>query len=135
MLGFSAQQSVQTLAFAVEGGAAQARAGFKPFFGKPALVHLQHKANGFDGAVRVVFLRLHVGQIDDGAIVLDECGCQWNQSVAHPKALGCRLLEDEQHALALVEAGHAAQALLAGGFIEGEAAATLAQTLRAERRA
>ena len=42
MLGFSAQQSVQTLAFAVERGAAQARAGFKPFFGKPALVHFQH---------------------------------------------------------------------------------------------
>ncbi len=49
--------------------------------------------------MRVGGLGLHVGQIDDGAVVGHEGSGQAQQGVFHPEALHARLLKDKQHAL------------------------------------
>jgi len=49
--------------------------------------------------MRVGGLRLHVRQIDDGAVVRDKSSSQWEEGVFHPKALGAGLLKHKQHAL------------------------------------
>ena len=81
-----------------EGPSAQPRAGLDAALLEPALVHLQHVAHRLGRAVRVGGLRLHVGQVDDGAVVGHEGGGQRQQGVLHPEALGGGLLEHEQHA-------------------------------------
>ena len=44
---------------------------------------------------------LHVGQVDDGAVVCDKCCSQRQVGVAHPKTLNGGLLKNEQHAFVL----------------------------------
>ena len=46
-------------------------------------------------------MRLHVGQVHDGAVIGNKGGRQGQQGVLHPKALGGRLLKHKQHAFVL----------------------------------
>jgi len=48
--------------------------------------------------MRIGGLGLHVGQIDDGAVIGHKGRGQRQQGVLHPEALHAGLLEDEQHA-------------------------------------
>src|SRR5665647_1894422 len=81
--------------------ASQLTAGLDPFFYKPALVHFQNITNRLDRAVRIRGLWLHVGHVDDGAIVGNEGGRQGKQSVFHPEALLTRFLKHKDHAFML----------------------------------
>ena len=83
-------------------------------FGKPSLVHFEHEAHGFGGAMGVGGLGLHVGQVDDGAVVGHKgCG-EGDEGVFHPKTLGGGLLKHKQHAFVRghVGAKHQASAAL-----------------------
>ncbi len=85
----------------VKGFSAELESGLDAFFGKPALVHLQHIAHGFDRAVRVGGLRFHVCQIHNGAVIGYKGGGEWQHGVLHPEALLARLRENKKHALLL----------------------------------
>ena len=91
---------------------------FQTAFGKPTLVHFEHEAHGFGGAMGVGGLGLHVGQVDDGAVVCHKgCG-EGDEGVFHPKTLGGGLLKHKQHAFVRghVGAKHQANAALLGGL-------------------
>jgi hypothetical protein len=63
-------------------------------------------------------LGLHVGQVDDGAVVGNESGGQGQEGVFHPKTLLGGLLKRKQHAFALGHVGAVHQtggALIGGG--------------------
>ncbi len=64
--------------------------------------------------MRVGRLRLHVGQVHDGAIVGHKGGGEWQQGVLHPKALRGGLFKHKQHAFMLwhFAAKHQANAAL-----------------------
>lgn len=54
--------------------------------------------------MRVGALGLHIGQVDDVAVVVDEGRRQRHERVFHPKTLGVGMIEHEQHAFVI---GHA----------------------------
>ena len=94
--------------------------GLDALFGEPSLVHLQHVTHRFGGAVRGGGLRLHVGQIGDGAVLGDEGRSQGNVGVLHPETLALLAREDEQHALGLWHglAKHEPDFLLLRGYCQ-----------------
>lgn len=51
--------------------------------------------------MRIRGLRLHVSQIDNGAVVSQKSCGQWQKGVAHPETLLGDLVKNEKHALGL----------------------------------
>jgi superoxide dismutase, Fe-Mn family len=90
--------------------------GLQALLREPSGVHLQHVAHGPGGAVRIQGLRLHLVDVDDGAVVRHEGHRQRQQGVLHAEALLRRALEDEEHALVLrhLLAVHQARRALVG---------------------
>src|SRR3990167_4086867 len=85
-------------------------------FCKPTLVHFQHVAHRFAGAMGIGRLWLHVCQVDDGAVVSNKGGSQGQQRVLHPEAQARWAFKDKQHALVVwhIFAEHQADAALVG---------------------
>ena len=121
------------LGYVWKGAPASFTPALMPLLGEPALVHLQHVAHRLGGAVRVQRLRLHVVDVDDGAVVGDEGGRQRQQRVLHPEALLARLLEDEQHAFVLrhlLAVHQAGRALVGRGAPPGRRSCACRRTAR-----
>src|SRR5258706_7851988 len=100
--------------------AAELRSRLHTALGEPSLGHLQGEHRPRRGAVRLLAVRLHVGDVDDGAARVDERDRQRDQGVLHPHAVDLRLVEDEQHPGVGAERLAVHQALHAGGVVGGD---------------